>query len=135
MVEYRSIRLEHAVWRALKDHFAVKWRVYRLWDDFGHEPKERTVRDMIATCLHRGEQAKAVMDRLLGPCVARGVRMGYDRKVFKDAYGKERRERLTPEQRMEHASPEIKEIWTGILGVQKMVEDLRKSLDACEGAA
>ena len=135
MSEFRSIRLEHAAWRALKDHFAAKWRVYRLWDDFGHEPKEQIVRGMVSTWLHRGEQAKEVMDRLLGPSVGRGVRMGYDRKAFKDAYGKERRKRLTPEQIMEHAAPEILEIWTGVLGVQKMVEGLKASLDAHEGAA
>lgn len=140
MPEYRSIRIDRAPWRALLDHFLAKIRVYRLWDEFGYEPKEQTVRDLVAVWTKKGEQAKKVMEKHLGPRVASGVRFWYDRKVFKDRYGKERRarlERLPLEERMkhmEHAAPEIKELWAHALEIQGMVKALEKSLDA-HGAA
>src|SRR5580698_6274655 len=109
--EYRTIHVERAARRALKDHFAAKTMAYRLWDEFGGEPESKTVRDMIATWVQRGDQAKAVMVRILGRHITGCILLAYHRKVFLKQYGEEYRRRVPLEKRMEKADPAIRELW------------------------
>lgn len=143
-MESRSIRLEPAAWRALKDHFAAKMQAWHLVDEFGEHHESKTVRDLLARWVNKWSQAKAVMDRLVGPRLGRGIRAWYHDKIFKPRYRAERLDRFSRlpfkeqvQKWLKTAPADMREIGEHLSVMAEQCEKFTKELDSwsCEGAA